>query len=164
MTKTLASILLVALLSLTAWAQNASVVLQDGSANNKSWVTIAGTNVSVANSVAAAGSFDVTSTNIGTLLRANKVLVPAQNVGVRIGGSAQFAAGTNAITYTFEKSLTGSDWVAWTNLAVVPNGVTVVSTNVVFSLGDWQYIRLQQITNNNSVVWRSNYLGFFWKQ
>ena len=166
--KIITTIVALVAFTLGAHAQIQSVILQDGAATNKSRVSVNGTMTTVLNQVLNTNSFTVgTATNLGSLLLGNKVGVTAQNVGVVIAGTGATANATNDVIYYFQKSLDGVNWEAWTNLTVAPTGTTRRTTNVIFSLGDWSYIRVSDITNTGTAAtraWNSNYLGFFWKQ
>ena len=156
------------LLSLTAPGQLQKATLQSGAQTNSP--VRYGTNLVYAlNQIpgyAAGGSLDFgVSTNLGVVLRGQAIPVTASTVGVGIAGSGSSAITTNAVTYTFERSWDAVNWLSWTNAAVTPDGTNRVYTNFVFSLGDWHYIRVRQITNANiSGTWRSNFLEFYWKQ
>lgn len=165
MKKTLTLLTLLAALVLPASAQFHLVILQDGAATNSSAVFVGGTRLPVLNQLSGIGSLDNgVATNLGVLLRGQALRVGAQNVGVVIGGVGLNAAMTNAVTYTFQRSHDAENWVTWTNVAIIANGTNRVTTNFVLNLGDWQYLRVWQITNANFSGWRSNYLAVAWKQ
>jgi hypothetical protein len=166
MTKTIALLtLLVALLALPAAAQNRRVVVQDGSLTNQ--VYRFGTNTRVLlNRIPSFSSLFVgVNTNIAIALRGMQLSIPASTVSVGIGGIGTAPSVTNAVTYTFERSFDGVNWAAWTNLAVVPAGTnSVVWTNATFTLGDWHFVRVSNITNANASFWTSNRLEFYWRE
>lgn len=133
----------------SVYAQLSKINVLDGNPTNKTRVAVGGTNPTVVlNRVIVTNSFDqAASTNLGLLVRAQAVGVPAQNVGVAFSGIGSSVVMTNPLTLTFQRSMDTTNWLTWTNVTYTPaNGVRVY-TNYIFNIGDYHYVRCYDITN-----------------
>lgn len=152
------------------------ISLQNGSTTN-GWIMDGTNRLYVLNQVLSTNDLDSVTLiggvgatnmlNLGLYLRSTKITVPSTSVGVGIGGYSTAATQTNWLIYAFQRSWDGSNWINWTNIAFQPVAQTSQYTNFNLTIGDYQYMRVYNISNTStspqSQGWKSNFLEIYYK-
>lgn len=152
----------------------------NGQATNGTYAdpVLGGTNrVIMVNTIYSTNDFDSVTVGagaVGASLSNLAVFVRSQVIGIPVptlimGASLHSHNGqqTNWVIYSLQKSLDKTNWINWTNVSFQPAAGTFNYTNFNLTLGDYQYIRLNNISNTsaNTVTLgvRSNLVAFYWK-